>query len=82
MKLIKIFYMIIHLLLKGDFHEILVTPTSMQPGKNTKALERLEHFTSNLVFNQMGRPLSEDELIPLLKDCDGYIAGLDDVTKR
>ncbi len=62
--------------------KILVTPTSMQPGKNTKALERLEHFTSNLVFNQMGRPLSEDELIPLLKDCDGYIAGLDDVTKK
>ncbi|MDR1618468.1 MAG: phosphoglycerate dehydrogenase, partial [Treponema sp.] len=35
-----------------------------------------------LVFNPLGKPLSEDELIPLIGDCDGYIAGLDFVTRK
>ena len=62
--------------------KILVTPTSLQPDKNSKALERLKKFSDNLTFNNTGRPLTEEELIPLLKDCDGYIAGLDNITKR
>ena len=62
--------------------KILVTPTSLQPGKNAEALETLQKFTTDLVFNSTGRPLTEDELIPLLQDCDGYIAGLDDVTAK
>ena len=49
---------------------ILVTPTSLQPGKGSKALETLKAFSDDLVFNELGRPLTEDELIPLLKDCD------------
>lgn len=61
---------------------ILVTPTSLQPGKNSGALEALKQFSENLVFNELGRPLKEDELIPLLKDCDGYIAGLDFITEK
>ncbi|WP_095175976.1 MULTISPECIES: phosphoglycerate dehydrogenase [Blautia] len=62
--------------------KILVTPTSLQPDKNSKALERLKKFSDNLTFNNTGRPLTEEELIPLLKDCDGYIAGLDNITKK
>lgn len=62
--------------------KILVTPTSLQPGKNTKALEVLRAFSHELVFNATGRPLTEDELIPMLEDCDGYIAGLDFVTEK
>lgn len=62
--------------------KILVTPTSLQPDKNSKALETLRAFSDNLVFNQLGRPLSEDELIPLLRDCDGYVAGLDFITEK
>lgn len=62
--------------------KILVTPTSLQPGKDSSALKELQAFTTDLIFNTMGRPLTEDELIPLLKDCDGYIAGLDFVTKK
>ena len=62
--------------------KILVTPTSLQPGKNEEALSVLREFADELVFNTAGKPLSEDELIPLLKDCDGYIAGLDDITKK
>ena len=61
---------------------ILVTPTSLQPGKNSGALEALKQFSEDLVFNELGRPLKEDELIPLLKDCDGYIAGLDFITEK
>lgn len=59
---------------------ILVTPTSLKPEKNSPALERLNAFCSDLVFNPTDKPLSEQELLPLLKDCDGYLAGLDHVT--
>jgi D-3-phosphoglycerate dehydrogenase len=62
--------------------KILVTPTSLQPDKESKALDDLRAFSNDLVFNTLGRPLTEDELIPLLKDCDGYLAGLDFVTER
>lgn len=62
--------------------KILVTPTSMQPGKDSKALEELRAFSNDLVFNTTGKPLTEDALLPLLKDCDGYIAGLDFVTDK
>ena len=62
--------------------KILVTPTSLQPGKNEEALDALRQFSKDLVFNEAGRPLTEDELIPLLKDCDGYIAGLDFITEK
>lgn len=62
--------------------KILVTPTSLQPGKNEAALSVLRGFAKELVFNTSGKPLSEDELIPLLKDCDGYIAGLDEITEK
>jgi D-3-phosphoglycerate dehydrogenase len=62
--------------------KILVTPTSLQEGKESKALEILKEFSNDLVFNPMGRPLTEDELVPLLKDCDGYIAGLDYITDK
>ena len=62
--------------------KILVTPTSLQPGKGSKALETLKAFSDDLVFNELSRPLTEDELIPLLKDCDGYVAGLDSITQK
>lgn len=62
--------------------KILVTPTSMQPGKSSKALEELMAYSNDLVFNTTGKPLTEEELLPLLRDCDGYIAGLDFVTEK
>ena len=61
---------------------ILVTPTSLQPGKNEHMLDKLRAFSDNLIFNTSGRPLPEEELIPLLRDCDGYIAGLDLITEK
>lgn len=62
--------------------KILVTPTSFQPGSGNPALETLQSVYPDLVFNPAKRPLTEDELIPLLQDCDGYIAGLDFVTEK
>ncbi|MDR2869736.1 MAG: phosphoglycerate dehydrogenase [Deferribacteraceae bacterium] len=62
--------------------KILVTATSFNPKNNTPALARLSEFADEIIFNPMGRPLTEDELIPLLADCDGYIAGLDFITDK
>ena len=62
--------------------KILVTPTSMQPSKESEALKALRAFSEDLVFNPTGKPLSEEDLIPLLKDCDGVLAGLDFVTEK
>ena len=62
--------------------KILVTPTSLHPGKNDAALAPMRAFADELVFNPTGKPLSEDELIPLLADCDGFVAGLDSITAR
>lgn len=62
--------------------KILVTPTSMQPPAKSEALDRLREFSNDIVFNTVGKPLTEEQLIPLLEGCDGYIAGLDQVTER
>ena len=62
--------------------KILVTPTSFKPARGGPALELLRSFSDDLVFNPSGKPLSEDELIPLLADCEGCIAGLDSYTRK
>ena len=45
--------------------KILVTPTSLQPGKNEEALSVLREFAEELVFNTAGKPISEEELMRL-----------------
>lgn len=62
--------------------KILVTPTSF--GENSKLLakKRLEEFADEIIYNPYNRPLTEDEIIPLLNGCDGYIAGLDIISAR
>jgi len=62
--------------------KILVTPTSFTPAKDSPALELLYSFSRDIVFNPQGKPLSEDDLIPLLSGCEGYIAGLDFITRK
>lgn len=62
--------------------KVLVTPTSLQEGSKHPVVDKLKEFCSEVVFNPKGRPLTEDELIPLLKDCDGYVAGLDYITEK
>ena len=62
--------------------KILVTPTSFKPAKGGPALALLRSFSEDLVFNPLDRPLTEDELIPLLSGCAGFIAGLDSITGK
>ncbi|MCL2269968.1 MAG: phosphoglycerate dehydrogenase [Treponema sp.] len=62
--------------------KVLVTPTSFKPVNGGAAMELLRSFTADLVFNPQAKPLSEGDLIPLLADCDGYIAGLDFITRK
>ena len=62
--------------------KILVTPTSFNPESDSPAMTLLRAFADTLVFNHSGTPLSEDELIPLISDCDGCVAGLDYFTAK
>ncbi|WP_426350360.1 phosphoglycerate dehydrogenase [Alloiococcus sp. CFN-8] len=61
--------------------KILITPTSLNPEKQPELFYKLNEFADELVMNDKGRPLNEEELIPLLKDCDGFIAGLDNISE-
>jgi len=62
---------------EGDQMKVLVTPTSLRPDKPSPALEKLQAFANDIIYNPYGRPLTQEELIELLPGCDGYIAGLD-----
>lgn len=55
---------------------VLVTPTSF--GRGDAALKPvLEQAVAQVVYNPHARPLAAHELIPLVADVDGWIAGLD-----
>ena len=62
--------------------KILVTPTSLGPESGLEAMKRLREFADEIVYNEKGRPLTEEELIKALEGCDGYLAGLDQVSGR
>ena len=62
--------------------KVLVTPTSFKPDMGGPILDLLRSFSQDLVFNPKGKPLTEEELIPLLNGCKGYIAGLDYITRK
>ncbi len=59
--------------------KILVIPTSFC--RNSAMLQRLGE-RAELVLNPAGRPLTEEELIPLVGDIDGVLAGLDSITEK
>ena len=62
--------------------KILVTPASFKQGAAGPVFEKLKAFAGELVFNPQPKPLSEDELIPLLEGCIGCIAGLDPFSRK
>jgi len=62
--------------------KILVTPTSFGPTSQVAPKDKLLEFADEVVYNPQSRPLTEEELIPLLEGCDGYIAGLDFITEK
>jgi D-3-phosphoglycerate dehydrogenase len=62
-------------------YRVLVTSTSFNK-VDPHPRERLIHFGCEIVDNPLGRPLKEDELIPLLKNVDGIVAGLDEYSRK
>jgi D-3-phosphoglycerate dehydrogenase len=57
---------------------VLVTPTTF--GKEDHQLRStLEKAVGEVIYSPMARPLSSLELLPLVKEADGYIAGLDQI---
>ena len=62
-------------------YRILITSTSF--GKTDPLpLQNLQAYGCEVIENPYGRPLKEDELISLLADVDGVIAGLDEFTQK
>jgi D-3-phosphoglycerate dehydrogenase / 2-oxoglutarate reductase len=60
---------------------ILVTPRSY--GKFDPQIRKyLEDNASEVIYNSHGRPLSAAELLELVKNIDGYIAGLDEINAQ
>lgn len=60
---------------------VLVTPTSY--GKNNPILKtQLEAEVGEVVYNTTGRPLSDTELMEVIPEIDGYIAGLDTISRQ
>lgn len=59
---------------------LLVTPTSF--GKSDPRLKaELERQVGEVIYNTTGKPLAADELLRLLPGVDGYIAGLESITR-
>lgn len=58
--------------------KILVTPTSYG-SQDPELKTELEKLVGEVVYNNTGKPLSSVQLKELLKDVDGYIAGLDEI---
>ncbi len=61
--------------------KILITPRSITTGGHP-ALERLCEVGFDLVFCTPGKMPSEEELIALLPDCVGHLAGVEPITAR
>ncbi|MCD6472156.1 phosphoglycerate dehydrogenase [Candidatus Aerophobetes bacterium] len=60
---------------------VLVTSTSF--GKVVKEpVELLNNQGYEIIWNKLGRPLKEEEVIGRIKGIDAYIAGLDEITTR
>lgn len=60
---------------------IMVTPRSF--ARHDAALRvQLEAQVGAVFYNDRERPLKAEELIELIAECDGYIAGLDDITSQ
>jgi len=62
--------------------KILVTPTSFNADTRNSAREKLDRFADEVIFNPFGRPLDAAEIIAVLDDVDGYIAGLDHISRQ
>ena len=62
-------------------YKVLVTSTSFNK-VDPLPRERLIQYGCEIVDNPFNRPLKENDLIPLLEDVDGIIAGLDEYSRK
>jgi D-3-phosphoglycerate dehydrogenase len=62
-------------------YKVLVTSTSFNK-VDPLPRERLIQYGCEIVDNPFNRPLKEKDLIPLLEDVDGIIAGLDEYSRK
>jgi len=61
--------------------KILITPRTF--GKTDPVpIAIMEEAGYEVILNPFGRPLTQDELIPLVKEVDGIIVGLDEIDER
>ncbi|MHB8280219.1 MAG: phosphoglycerate dehydrogenase [Candidatus Humimicrobiaceae bacterium] len=58
---------------------VLVTPTSFAKYNRNLAAD-FEKIVGNVQYNNTGKPLKEDDLIPIIGNFDAMIAGLDEIT--
>lgn len=60
---------------------VFVTPTSFSRYQK-KFANMLEDSVGEVVYNEKGRPLDEEDLLPIISEFDGMIAGLDRITEK
>lgn len=58
----------------------LVSTTSFLKPQNAAAKKMAETYFDEIVYNDLGVPLSGDEILSRLQGCDAYIAGVDYIT--
>jgi D-3-phosphoglycerate dehydrogenase len=61
---------------------VLVTPSSFGADINSPAKELLNNNVDEIIYNPYSRPMTEQEILPLLDGIDGYLAGLDFITSK
>ncbi len=60
--------------------KVLVTPTSFG-SQDPELKKQLEAAVKEVIYNTTGKPLASDDLVKMLPDVDGYIAGLDQIDR-
>ena len=65
-----------------DLSHMAVLVTSTSYGRNDPLLKSdLESAVGRVEYNTLGRPLSADDLVEVIGEYDGYIAGLDEINR-
>jgi phosphoglycerate dehydrogenase-like enzyme len=62
--------------------DLLIGVTSSSFSKSDFLRAELKNFFPNVIFNELGRPLCELEIVDLLKNCDASIVGLECINDR
>lgn len=61
--------------------KVFVSTTSFLKPQNAEAKQLLESYFDEIVYNELGIPLKDEQILERLEGCDAYIAGLDYITE-